>query len=106
MLGYRLCAVILFASQRTHGTTFRALKVTFQVTTPGAESAVCDCLVVSVRKRAPNTLRADSINTQGDSVVISMPDGFRGHLVGKTLVNVFQCDIAEFIQHDKSSSYV
>ena len=36
-------------------------------------------------------------------MVISMPDGFRGHLVGKTLVNVFQCDIAEFIQHDKSS---
>jgi len=30
---------------RTHGTTFRALKVTSQVATPGAESAVCDCLV-------------------------------------------------------------
>ena len=40
------CAVIPVAGQRTHGTTFRALKVTSQVATPGAESAVCDCLVV------------------------------------------------------------
>jgi len=30
-LGYKLCAVMPVASQRTHGTTFRALKVTFQV---------------------------------------------------------------------------
>ena len=44
-LGYKLCAVIPVAGQRTHGTTFRALKVTFQLATPGAESAVCDCLV-------------------------------------------------------------
>ena len=29
----------------THGTTFRSLKVTSQVATPGAESAVYDCLV-------------------------------------------------------------
>ena len=28
-----------------HGTTFRALKVTFPVATPGAESAVYDCRV-------------------------------------------------------------
>ena len=40
------CAVIPVAGQRTHGTTFRALKVTSLVATPGAESAVCDCLVV------------------------------------------------------------
>ena len=33
--------------------------------------------------------------TQGDSDVISMPAGFRRHLVGKTLINVFRCDIAE-----------
>jgi len=33
--------------------------------------------------------------TQGDSDIISMPAGFRCHLVGKTLVNVFHCDIAE-----------
>ena len=33
--------------------------------------------------------------TQGDSDVISMPAGFRRHLVGKTLINVFHCDIAE-----------
>jgi len=43
-LGYKLCAVIPAAGQRTHGATFRALKVTSQVATPGAESAVYDCL--------------------------------------------------------------
>jgi len=42
-LGYKLCAVIpVTTGQRTHGTTFRALKVTSQVATPGAESAVYD----------------------------------------------------------------
>ena len=35
-----MCAVIPLARQRTHGTTF------FRVATPGAESAVHDCLVV------------------------------------------------------------
>jgi len=44
-LGYKLCAVIPVAGQQTHGTTFRALKVTSQVATLGAESAVYDCLV-------------------------------------------------------------
>jgi len=29
------------------GTTFRALKLTYQVVTEGAESAACDCLVFS-----------------------------------------------------------
>ena len=43
-LGYKLCAVIPVASQRPHGTTFWALKVTSPVATPGAESAVYDCL--------------------------------------------------------------
>ena len=39
----------------------------------------------------------DFLYTYGDSDsdVISMPDGFRGHLVGKTLRNVCHCDIAE-----------
>jgi len=41
-------AVIPVAGQRTYGTTFRALEVTSQVTTPGAESAVYDCLVTAV----------------------------------------------------------
>jgi len=45
-LGYRLCAVMPVAGQRTHVTTFRALKVTSQVAASGAESAVCDCLVL------------------------------------------------------------
>ena len=44
-LGYKLCAVIPVAGQRTHRTTFLALKVTSQVATPGAESAVYECLV-------------------------------------------------------------
>ena len=44
--GYKLCAVIPVAGQWMHGTTFRALKVTSQVETPGAESAVYDCLVI------------------------------------------------------------
>ena len=44
-LGYNVCTVIPVAGHRTHGTTFRALKVTSQVATPGAESAVNDCLV-------------------------------------------------------------
>jgi len=35
------------------------------------------------------------LNTQGDSDVISMPVGFRRHLVGKTLINVFRYDVAE-----------
>jgi len=34
-LGYKLCAVIPFAGQRSLGTTFRALKVTTQVATRG-----------------------------------------------------------------------
>ena len=41
-LGYKLCAVIPVAGQRTHGTTFRSLKVVSQVATPGAESEVYD----------------------------------------------------------------
>ena len=31
----------------------------------------------------------------GDSDVISMPAGFRRHLVGKTPIKCFHCDIAE-----------
>ena len=37
----------------------------------------------------------DSRCTSGDSDVISMLAGFRRHLVGKTLRNMFHCDIAE-----------
>ena len=44
-LGYKLCVVMPAAGQRTHGPTFRALKVTSCVAAPGAESAVHDCLV-------------------------------------------------------------
>ena len=40
-----LGTVIPVAGQRTHGTTFRALKVTSQVATTGAKSAVYDWLI-------------------------------------------------------------
>ena len=39
-LAINRCAVIPVAGQRTHGTTFRAVKLTSQVATLGAESAV------------------------------------------------------------------
>jgi len=48
-LGLTMCAVILVAGQQTNGTAFRALEVTSQVATPGAESAVYDCLVVKLQ---------------------------------------------------------
>jgi len=38
-------------------------------------------------------MRYVDISYQGDSDVISVPAGFRRHLVGKTLANVFHCDI-------------
>jgi len=47
-LGYKVYAVVPVAGKRTHGTTFRELKVTFRVATPGAESAVYHCLVVVI----------------------------------------------------------
>ena len=47
-LGYKLCAVVPVAGQRTHRTTFRTLKVTSQVAAPGAKSAVwLSCSVLS-----------------------------------------------------------
>jgi len=36
-----------------------------------------------------------SIDTYGDSGVISMPAGFRCHVVGKTLMYACHCDITE-----------
>jgi len=47
--GYKLWAVIPVAGQRTHETTFRALKVTCHVATPGAKSAVYNCLAITCR---------------------------------------------------------
>jgi len=45
-LGYKLCALMPAAGHRTHGTTFRVLKGTSQVAATGAESAVCDGLLM------------------------------------------------------------
>jgi len=41
-LGYKLRAVMPVAGQLTHGTTFRAFKVTSRVAIPAAESSVFD----------------------------------------------------------------
>ena len=49
-LGYKLCAVIPAAGQRTCGTTFRAFQLTSHVATTGAESAVYDCIDVLCRQ--------------------------------------------------------
>jgi len=43
----------------------------------------------------PFLLHFGATYTAGDSDVISMPAGFRRHLVGKTLTNVFHCHITE-----------
>jgi len=50
-LGYKLCAVIPAAGQRTHGTTFRTLKVTFQVATTRAASASMTALLDLLKLR-------------------------------------------------------
>ena len=59
---YKLCAVIPVANQRTHETTFRALKITSLVATTGAESAVYDCLVSFAQ--AMRRSQPEVINTQ------------------------------------------
>ena len=64
-LGYKLCAVIPVAGQRTHRTTFRALKVISQLATPGAESAVCDCLLAKVLKFKPKTEAETNLQNHG-----------------------------------------
>jgi len=53
-LGYKLRAVIPVAGQGTHGTTFRALNVTSNEATQGAEYAVCDCLVLKIMRSRAN----------------------------------------------------
>jgi len=46
-LGYKLCAVIPVAGQRTRlGTTFRVLKVTSQVATPGGGASLWSMTVL------------------------------------------------------------
>ena len=55
-------------NQRTHGTTFRALKVTSQVTALGAESAVYDCHVNSALSSPGGSHRSSrirAVSTQG-----------------------------------------
>ena len=56
-LGCKLCVVIPVAGQRTHGTTYRALKVTSQVATTGVACAVHGC---SVKKEVGGRLKQDS----------------------------------------------
>ena len=78
-LGYKLCTVIPVACQWTHRTTFRARKITSQVATPGAESAVYDCLVVVAF--VPQEQLADSEEAGKDDDVdsetmVHVGDGF------------------------------
>ena len=47
------------------------------------------------RHRIQQNFRTGQRYTYGDSGVISVPAGFRRHLVGKTLIYVFHCDSAE-----------
>jgi len=75
-LGYKLFAVIPVADQRTHETTFRALKITSLVATTGAESAGYDCLVSlahSMRRSQPEVIRrkhaATAVSCLGMSVI-------------------------------------
>ena len=83
-LGCKLCAAIPVAGKRTHGTTFRALKVTPRAATPGAESAVYDCLVVCSKQRKRggrcSTYRPAYTRSVPCSTLSSVPGRFsRGH---------------------------
>jgi len=64
------------------------LNITARLASPWALPYCGVSLSLSISERL-------SLNTQGDSDVMSMPAGFRRHLVRKTLRNVFHCDIAE-----------
>jgi len=55
-------------------------------------SSVLLTRVTARRMRNIDVGKPNSLNTCSD--VISMPVGFRCHLVGKTLINVFYYDIA------------
>jgi len=53
-------------------------------------------LLLAINIRRDLVLNAfHSKYTYRDSDVISMTAGFRRHFMGKTLINVFHCDIAE-----------
>ena len=70
--GYKLCAVIPAAGQRTHETTFRALKVTSQVATPGG--GVCglqlSCYYLSfVYDEVVTTVCAADLSTLADQLM-------------------------------------
>ena len=56
--GYKLRTVIPVAAQRTLGSTFPTLKVTSQVATSGAESALCPMVIPS-----PTLPEAHKMNT-------------------------------------------
>jgi len=58
-LVYKVRAVISVAGLGTHRTAFGALKVTSQVATPGAESAVYDCMVLLAENATPKSTRSE-----------------------------------------------
>ena len=90
-LGYKLCAVIPVASQRTHGTTFLALKVTCQTATPGAESAVYDCFV---HLRFPLSRFKIILDLQQDRLTTVTYNVLR-FLLGKYLISLCTNTISE-----------
>ena len=65
------CALLSVAGQRTYGTTFRALRVTSQVATPGMESAVCDCLVVEILQPSRATCCSSVNGAESQSLTIT-----------------------------------
>jgi len=60
--------VATWEGQRTHGTTFRAFKVTPQLAIPGAESAVYDCLVSFAFYLIGLTVLLSVSNTDGECI--------------------------------------
>jgi len=75
----------------------------------GSENAKCFVLARRLKYKLTSLISRKSIEENGshalglyvDSDAISMPAGFRRHLVGKTLINVFHCDSAEIHFVDK-----
>jgi len=65
-----------------HSTTFRALKVTSNVATQGAESAVYDCLVL-IRSRCPENVVSSISGIRQQSATYSKCD---------IRVNVKECE--------------
>jgi len=84
------------AGRRGSARAVLPLSVDDRQTVPDQRLAERRQLATAVRLQSRTAQdRHCNASTYGDSDVISMPSGFRHHLVGKTLINVFHCNIAE-----------